>query len=58
MSNNQTPTIKLDWSRLLGFDQAGRTGNDASAARLNAPRLAKLGAKVGNKEGIRMPSLL
>ena len=55
MSNNQAPTIKLDWSRLLGFDQAVPNG-DHGAARLSDPRLAKLGAKIGVKRGIRTPA--
>jgi len=47
-----TPTskIELDWSRLLGFDQATRIEGPAVAAR-TTPTLAKLGAKVGGKVG-------
>ena len=55
MSNKQTPTIKLDWSRLLGFDQATSSCDEAGASRLNDPRLARLGAKIGIKKGIRRP---
>jgi hypothetical protein len=47
------PPVKLDWSRLLGFDQAVRSGDDAAAMKLNDPRLIKLGAKFGCKPGIR-----
>jgi hypothetical protein len=43
--------IKLEWSRLLGFDQAVRSTEPA--AGLSDQRLSKLGAKVGNKPGIR-----
>jgi hypothetical protein len=50
-----TVKIKLDWTRLLGFDQAAMA-SEAGAARLNDPRLAKLGAKFGTKEGIRAPA--
>jgi hypothetical protein len=46
-----TSRIKLDWSKLLGFDQATRIERQADAARLTAPLLAKLGSKVGGKVG-------
>ena len=39
-----TETIKLDWSRLLGFDQALRNGDKTT-------RLGRLGAKFGSKPG-------
>jgi hypothetical protein len=47
-------TIKIDWTRLLGFDQAVRSGDDDAAKKLNDPRLIKLGAKFGCKKGIRL----
>ena len=43
--------ITLDWSRLLGFDQARR--RRAAAPALADPRVAKLGAKVGAKPGLK-----
>jgi hypothetical protein len=46
-----TSRIKLDWSKLLGFDQATRIERQADAARPIAPTLAKLGSKVGGKVG-------
>jgi len=46
------PTVKLDWSRLLGFDQAVRSNDEAGALKLNDPRLIKLGAKFGCKLGV------
>ena len=52
-SGTALPTIKLDWSRLLGFDQAVRSGDDLAAMKLNDPRLIKLGAKFGCQPGIR-----
>jgi hypothetical protein len=55
MSNDQTPKINLDWSRLLGFDQATPGCADASAIPLIDPRLAKLGLKPGSKGGFRQP---
>ncbi|MFO1060662.1 MAG: hypothetical protein U1E53_27275 [Dongiaceae bacterium] len=55
MSDVETPKIKLDWSRLLGFDQAPAGAGSAPATRLNDPRLAKLGAKFGGKPGLRAP---
>ena len=51
-----TSKIKLDWSRLLGFDQATRIERQADAARPTAPtlaKLAKLGSKVGGKVGTK-----
>jgi hypothetical protein len=45
---------KLDWSKLLGFDQATRSESAAGAQRLTDPRLAKLGGKVGTKSGMRL----
>jgi hypothetical protein len=45
---------KLDWSKLLGFDQATRSETEQSGLRLTDPRLAKLGGKVGNKPGLRL----
>ena len=56
MSDTQTPKVKLDWSRLLGFDQAPPAGDDAGAARLGNSRLIKIGSKVGGKLGIRSPA--
>jgi hypothetical protein len=58
MSDTQTPKVKLDWSRLLGFDQAAATAAEPAtpATRLNDPRLAKLGAKFGGKPGLRAPA--
>ena len=56
MTDGQTPTkVVLDWSKLLGFDQAVPAGAAATTAGLNDPRLAKLGAKFGNKGGIKTP---
>ena len=40
--------IELDWSRLLGFDQAARVGEPA-ARRLH---LARVGVKVGGKPAL------
>ena len=45
---------KLDWSKLLGFDQATRTEAGKDAARLTDPRLAKLGGKSGVKAGLKL----
>ena len=41
------PIVKLDWRRLLGFDQATPQARSHEAVRDR--RLAKLGAKVGGK---------
>lgn len=48
------PRVILDWSRLLGFDQATGTDDQSAAAKLRDPRLAKLGAKIGQKPGLRV----
>jgi hypothetical protein len=53
MSDAQTPKVKLDWSRLLGFDQAPPA--DIEAVRLGNPRLVKIGSKFGQKAGLRSP---
>jgi hypothetical protein len=46
---NEPATVKLDWTRLLGFDQAACTTDETTASKLTDPRLAKLGAKCGGK---------
>jgi hypothetical protein len=55
MSDAQTPKVKLDWSRLLGFDQAPPPGADAGTVRAGNSRLVKLGSKIGTKKGLRSP---
>jgi len=66
MADTQVPKVKLDWSRLLGFDQTSTTPVDAdTAGRLTDPRLAKIGPKptkglrvavqVGTKPAGEMP---
>ncbi len=52
---NAKPTskIRLDWSRLLGFDQATRVEGQPDNALLTAPTLTKLGGKVGGKVGAK-----
>ena len=44
--------VKLDWSRLLGFDQLSQDVDAAVAAGLNDPRMGKLG---GGKMGVTKP---
>lgn len=54
MSDVQNPKVKLDWSRLLIFDQGpARTVDAEVACRLTDPRLAKIGGKPGSV-GIRI----
>jgi len=48
-SETSAPKIPLDWSRLLGFDQAEPAGDKLAPAKLGDPRLAKVGAKFGGK---------
>lgn len=48
--NSQTKkhgAVKLDWSRLLGFDQVSKRAVDARVSGLSDPRLTRIGAKVG-----------
>ncbi len=53
MSEARTPKVKLDWSRLLGFDAAGSAGEQGEATRLSNTRLGKIGVKLGPKPGLR-----
>ena len=46
-------TVKLDWTRLLGFDQVGSDSEQASPVKLSDPRLVKLGLKPGVKLGVK-----
>jgi len=57
VTSTQSSGIKLDWSRLLGFDQAAQSGDEAGATQLNDPRLVKLGAKFGAK-GDKRPEIV
>jgi hypothetical protein len=52
-TGNPTSKIKLDWSRLLGFDQATRSKEQDDGARPATPNLVKLGGKVGGKIGAK-----
>ena len=47
-----TATIKLDWSQLLGFDQAPapQIADDAAS-----PRMVQLGTRLGSKVGEKLP---
>jgi hypothetical protein len=56
-SDTKAPRVKLEWSRLLGFDQATQSTDHEAAKRLNDPRLIKMGAKFGCKPGIRAPRI-
>jgi endosialidase-like protein len=53
-SDRTLPTVRLDWSRLLGFDLAEPLNEKLAAAKLADPRLARLGAKVGGKKASDM----
>jgi hypothetical protein len=48
-SETAAPKIQLDWSRLLGFDQAEPADEKPATKKLSDPRLAKLAAKMGGK---------
>jgi len=55
-SERPTPKVQLDWSRLLGFDQAEPVDEKPTPAKLGDVRLARLGAKIGGKVGTKTPS--
>jgi hypothetical protein len=56
MADRQTPTkVVLDWSKLLGFDQAVSTDGPPAEAGIDRPRQATLGAKFGTKPGLERP---
>jgi hypothetical protein len=44
--------VTLDWSRMLGFDQAGRPACEGTPSARNA-RLASISTKVGGKPGTK-----
>jgi len=48
-TKSEPPKVELDWSRLLGFDQAVRSAE--TAATDAGRRLLRLGTKIGVKEG-------
>jgi hypothetical protein len=48
-SERPTSTVRLDWSRLLGFNLAEHPIERPAPTKLADPRLAKLGAKIGFK---------
>ncbi len=50
--NTAKVRVKLDWSRLLGFDQAPVPDGANDRTRIRT-RLAYLGAKVGGKPGLK-----
>ena len=54
--SNQKPTgkINLDWSKLLGFDQATRVEDKAEDVQKRVLSLAKVGGKVGSKPGVKL----
>ena len=50
-SSETKAAVRLDWSRLLGFDQATRDAHQADANGMTGARLMRLGAKTGGKIG-------
>ena len=52
--SEQAPSIVLDWSGLLGFDQACASGRaDGTQPRV---RLARMGIRVGAKRSVKPQS--
>jgi hypothetical protein len=48
---NEKKSVKLDWTRLLGFDQAPSIGGGTTPV---THEFAKIGAKLGDKPGIKV----
>ncbi len=57
MENHQVTernaAIKLDWTRLLGFDQVGDPTAARNGSAIKDPRFAKVGVKIGAKSGLK-----
>ena len=53
MTEAKPAKVKLDWSRLLGFDQANPSDRTAGD-----PRLVKTGNKTGTKFGVKLGTKL
>lgn len=47
--------VKLDWDRMLGFDQASRARQVGDAEAIKDPRFARLGGKISVKPGLKLP---
>ena len=62
--SKEAPNFRLDWSRLLGFDQANpRTGDSQQLGRAGAKAstksgLTRAGAKLGGKFGAKVGAKL
>jgi hypothetical protein len=50
---NGKKSVKLDWTRLLGFDQVPSSSSTATPITQD-PRIAKIGIKPGIKPGIKV----
>ena len=48
MAETKSVRVKLDWSRLLGFDQANVSATENGGGKAREP-----GAKIGKKKGIK-----
>ena len=54
MSEVKSVKVKLDWTRLLGFDQADSTSANPETAKLQDQRFVKFGQKAGSKLGVKV----
>ena len=54
MSEIKSQKVRLDWSRLLGFDQAEDARESATPKNDRDAWQAKTGPKVGNKPGVKV----
>ncbi len=45
MKNRSETRLELNWTRLLGFDQARRSDEPSAELRLKDARLSKIGSK-------------
>ena len=50
-TDNISPKVKLDWSKLLGFDQIAVIDGSPETTQLVAPTLSKLGGKPSTIHG-------
>ena len=49
----QKQSVKLDWTRLLGFDQAAPADSESATKQPRDPRSPKIGNKPGLKVGAK-----
>ena len=53
MTESKTAKVKLDWSRLLGFDQANPSATENNTVEPRVSRAVTLGTRTGSKPGAK-----